>query len=164
MVNAPVEVVAGKVKAIMSRCVPRDLYDIGRAAESTSTWSTGDEALDHAIVYYYRVMTASFPKQVDVLGRFKLRRQEIKSNLWSVLPEGDRPDYGELADKAREFIEWASLPQTPDEKSFSDSFARGSFVPESLFAPWPDVLERAKCDPGAQWKLINLAKTLSNKL
>lgn len=160
LVNAPVEVVAGKVKAIMSRCVPRDLYDIGQAAGEIEAWTTGDEELDHAIIYYHRVMTASFPKEVDVLGRFEMRQQEIEDNLWTVLPDGERPEYEELAERARDFIEWASSPQTIGEKDFSDNFAKGVFAPECLFEKWPDVLERANRDPGAKWKLMNLAKML----
>lgn len=47
----------------------------------------------------------------------------------------------------------------PDNhKEYLHEFEKGNYWPELLFSRWPEVLERARINPAAQWKLKNLRK------
>ena len=159
-VNAPIEVVAGKLTAISDRVVPRDLYDIGRIAETKSAWSTGDERLDRGVIAYYLGMAKSFPKQRKVLERFAGRDEDVKESLWPVLEQGEEPSLEELRRRAAPFIEWAATPQSQEEAEYLDKLSNGVFEPELLFADYPGALSAARQAPTMQWKLLNLRKAL----
>ncbi|WP_172623376.1 nucleotidyl transferase AbiEii/AbiGii toxin family protein [Arabiibacter massiliensis] len=158
-VNAPIEVVAGKITAISDRVVPRDLYDIGRIAETKGVWTTGDEKLDHGIITFYRGLAKSFPKNQDILARFDGREQDVREVLWPVLPADTAPSLEELKSDAAEFLEWAATPQSKAEAEFLARLALADYMPELLFSGYPAVLNAALASPAMQWKLVNLRRS-----
>lgn len=155
-INAPVEIVAGKLKAICERVVPRDLYDIGRIARTRTEWSTGDEELDHALMIFYFALSSSFPKPQDILVRFDGRESDIEAILWPVLPVEMRPTLNELQKVVLPFLSWATLPQNDQEAAFLTSLSMGDYRPELLFGSYPDALQNANTSPAMKWKLKNL--------
>ncbi len=155
-INAPAEVVAGKLKAICERVVPRDLYDIGRIARTMHEWSTGDSAMDHALMVFYFALSSSFPKQQDVLARFDGRERDIETILWPVLPAGSRPTLGELKEEASPFLAWATTPVNDGEADFLTSLSVGDYRPDLLFEPDSEPLRNAVMSPAMKWKLQNL--------
>jgi predicted nucleotidyltransferase component of viral defense system len=68
LVNSPVEVVGGKVRAAASRTVPRDLYDLVRIG-GREAWATSDPDLDHRTVFYNAVLSNRFPNHGDLAER-----------------------------------------------------------------------------------------------
>lgn len=157
-INAPVEIVAGKLKAICERVVPRDLFDIGRIAKIRPAWSSGDDELDHSILMFYFSLSASFPKNLDILARFKGRDKDVEEILWSVLPVGQRPSLATLIDAASPFIQWATTPQNDDEREYLQQLALGNYNPELLFSSHENILSNAQASPAMRWKVMNLEK------
>lgn len=155
-INAPVEVVAGKLKALCERVVPRDLYDIGRIAETLSVWSTGNKSLDHAIMLFYFALSSSFPKPQNVLSRFDGRERDAEEILWPVLPSSERPALAELQEAARAFIEWATTPINENESEFLSNLSQGEYLPDLLFGKHDEILRNAAASPAMAWKLQNL--------
>ena len=157
-IAAPVEAVASKIGALRSRVVPRDLYDAVQISRHRSRWSTGSEELDHAFVFFYLSLSASFPKPVDLLGRFASHVRDFEQILWPVLPLGDNPLPSQLADDAREFLHWATSPQTEAEREYLALAERGDYRPELLFREQPEIASRAASSPILLWKAENLRK------
>lgn len=163
-INAPVEIVAGKLKAICERVVPRDLFDIGRIARSKESWTSGNDKKDHAIMMFYFSLSASFPKQMDVLSRFDGREKDVETILWPVLPTGNHPSLLELKIAASDFITLATQPQYDTEKQYLEMLAQGEYRPDILFADDPDLAQRADASPAMAWKLVNLRKGIEEGL
>lgn len=155
-INAPVEIVAGKLKAICERVVPRDLYDIGRIAGAQHEWSTEDSDADHALMIFYFALSSSFPKQQDILARFDGREHDVETILWPVLPTGMRPTLAELRENAAPFLSWATMPQNDSEAEFLVSLSKGKYRPELLFSSNSEMLQNAIASPAMKWKLHNL--------
>jgi hypothetical protein len=72
----------------------------------------------------------------------------------------DRPVLGDMIAVAESFVTLVAAPQDGGEAEYLERAARADFAPELLFADYPDTLAAANADPGAAWKMRNLAKTL----
>lgn len=157
-INAPIEVVGGKLSAISSRVVPRDLYDLFQIAKNQSSWSTGDKSLDHAVFMYYFSLSLSFPKDVDTFNRFLNREKEFKDILWPVLPNEMKLGFKDLAtENTRSFYEWATTPQNQNESRYLQKFCHGEYEPELLFSDYPEILQNAINSPSIKWRLRNIS-------
>jgi hypothetical protein len=163
-INAPIEVVAGKLKALCERVVPRDLFDIGRAATNRDDWTTGDQSLDHAVMLFYFSLATSFPKNMDVLGRFDDRDHDVEQILWPVLPAGNRPTAEQLREAASAFVEWATTPQNVSEAEYLARLSCADYSPELLFGNDRKLLARAQSSPAMAWKIKNLKRGISKGL
>ena len=76
-----------------------------------------------------------------------------------MLRRGTDCDLVLMKEEASKFI---ALPESLPEahREYLSEFSRGDFRPELLFGDMPAVLERAKIDPVAKWKLENLRSLL----
>jgi hypothetical protein len=157
----PVELVAGKVKALMERIAARDLYDLARLGERSPALL--EDPLARALVVRAISTSDVFPRQADpaeALARFDNPPAGMVEPLRAVLAADDEPDLA----KARGLVAHLLAPlaqPTPDEAEYLRLLDHeADYRPELLFDPWPDVLERARQDPVMQWKTLNLAKRL----
>jgi len=155
----PVELAAGKVKALMERVAARDLYDLARLGERSP--SLFEDPLARALVVRAISSSDPFPPSTDpveALARFDDPPADVVEPLRSVLSAGDKPDFDRLRDIVAQLL--APLaPSTPSEVEYLRLLDHeADYRPELLFEPWPDVLERARLDPVMQWKVLNLAK------
>lgn len=76
--NASIELAAGKVKALLERTVPRDLYDVGSLARNPETYSTGDGDLDRKIMMFYWSLSAPFPREITIAERFVGKERDVE--------------------------------------------------------------------------------------
>lgn len=70
----------------------------------------------------------------------------------------DRPTLDEMMQAAAQDVDEHVAP-IEDEEEYLLRLGRDSdYAPRLLFAPWPEVLERAEASPAAEWKVGNLKK------
>lgn len=155
LVNSPVEVAAGKLKAVTERTVPRDLFDLVRIGREREAWSTGDEVLDHRIAFYYATLSNRFPNRGDLAdrSRFEGREADFRSILLPVLPAGCELTYDDLLNEAIPILEELTHPTDDAEREYADRLARGSLNADRLFDEWPDVAKRVALNPVALHKV-----------
>ncbi len=154
-----VELVAGKIKALVERrsAVTRDLYDVYLA----SATDFEDWPLLQAVIVYYWTLSEPFPRlplSGAVADRFLGQESGLESDLFPVLLPTERPGLSTMIQAVASFID--RLAQvSPEQQEYMNLMAQtGTYRPELIFAPWPEVLERARVSPAAQWKVENLQK------
>jgi len=158
-VNAPLELAAGKLKALLERVVPRDLYDIMTLAKNREIYSTGDEALNRKVMLFYLTLSSPFPRPLIIRDRFAGIEKEIEDNLVPVLFENEKPILAEMIDIAERFVQESVLSQNAEEEQYLAMMANAIYEPKLLFSGYPEVLEAAKVNPGMLWKLENLKRS-----
>jgi len=155
--NSAVEVIGGKVKALLGRVVPRDLYDVYKIAEIyPDCLGPEDEHLAKRILLYYASLSDPFPRQFEVATRFANRQRDTEEILYPTLAVGDQPDLQAMISAASAFICEVTTPQEDGEADYLSNAAKGKFQPELLFGDCPKVLQAALRDPAAFWKMQNL--------
>jgi hypothetical protein len=161
-INSNIELIGGKVKAMLDRVVPRDLYDVCQiAAIYPSLLESGNSMLFRRVLLYYASMSAPFPKPFEVARRFAGRDREVEEILYPMLIAGDRPDLQTMIATAVPFIAAVTTPEDDVEQRYFAEAATGHFRPELLFTDYPETLEAAKHDPAALWKMQNIQKIYS---
>ncbi|MDR1712825.1 MAG: nucleotidyl transferase AbiEii/AbiGii toxin family protein [Coriobacteriales bacterium] len=161
LTNSAIELIGGKLKALLSRVVPRDLYDICRLAELyPALVSDGDETLMRRIMIYYSVLSDPFPKPFAVASRFHAKEREVQDILYPMLRDGERPLLADMIACAEDFIAITTTPKDAAEEEFVVKAAKAQLDPSLLFDDAPSILQAALADPAAKWKMQNLAKVV----
>ncbi len=159
--NSEIELIAGKLKALVERVAARDLYDTSRIAVIyPDLLASGDERLFRRIVLYYLAKSEPFPRRFEVADRFSRRQKDVTDTLYPMLLAGEEPHLETMIKSAQAFLVRASSPVGAEEAEYLERFSLADFAPELLFADYPATLAAAKADPTVAWKLQNLAKTL----
>lgn len=159
--NSDIELIAGKLKALVERVAVRDLYDTSRiAAIYPDLVAGGDERLFRRIVLYYLAKSEPFPRLLEVGDRFSGRHKDVTDTLYPMLLAGEEPHLEAMIDTAQAFLARVSRPVDTEEADYLERFSVADFAPELLFADYPDTLAAAHADPTVAWKLQNLARTL----
>lgn len=160
--NSDIELVAGKLKALVERVAVRDLYDTSRiAAIYPDLLADGDERLFRRIVLYYLAKSEPFPRRFEVADRFTGRQKDVSDTLHPMLLAGEVPQLEAMVETAQAFLSRMSRPIDAEEAEYLQRFSNADFAPELLFADYPDTLAAAHADPTVAWKLQNLARTLT---
>lgn len=161
--NSDIELVAGKLKALVERVAVRDLYDTNRiAAIYADLLAAGDQRLFRRIALYYLAKSDPFPRPFEIASRFAGREKDVTDALHPMLLSGEEPQLGTMIETAQAFIREISQPASPEEAEYLARFAKADFSPGLLFSDYPDTLAAARTDPAVAWKLQNLAKTVNN--
>jgi predicted nucleotidyltransferase component of viral defense system len=158
------ELIAGKVKALFDRVAVRDIYDISsiyeRIPDLFDVSNPNAKLRLHRTILFYASLSNLFPTCFEGLttARFAGRETQVVNELYPVLQANDRPRLKDMIEKAELFVAKYVIPRDEDEKQFLECFASAIYKPKLLFAQWPEILERAKNNPSAKWKLLNLQK------
>lgn len=154
------ELIGGKVKAFLSRVKIRDLYDI---ANLYDLYKDNNDPLFKKILFFNACVSASFPfgfKNRE--ERFIEISNALETELYPMLKaEEHKPSIEELTEKAKLFINKFLIPSEEDEINFYDKFKQGIYEPELLFTD-DKIINNAKRNPSALWKLNNLQKLIKD--
>jgi hypothetical protein len=162
--NSGIELIAGKLKALVERVAIRDLYDVNRiAAIFPSALDGPDDRLRRRILLYYLAKSDPYPRPFEVVARFAGRERDVGEALHPMLLAEDRPDLSTMVTTAADFLAQVSRPVEPQEVEYLARFALADFAPELLFADHPGALAAARSDPAAAWKVRNLSTALGAK-
>jgi len=150
-VLSPVELFGSKIKALIERSAPRDLYDVHRML-TMKIFHEPDFVMLRKTVLFYLAVGGS--KRLEENYSFesikKLKFQQIRSSLLPVLRKNERFDFENAKEGIVDFLQ-SLLIFTSEEKTFIREFNNNHYYPELLFDD-PLILERIRYHPMAEWK------------
>ena len=159
LLNASMELFAGKTKALVERVAVRDLYDVNSInTVFPQVIADGDARLLRRVMLYFLSVSAPFPRPFVVASRFVGRGRDVTDALYPMLRHHDRPVLSDMIATAEAFLRTVSHPADDVEVEYLARAARADFAPELLFADYPDTWAAARTDPAAAWKMQNLTK------
>jgi len=151
-VLSPVELFGSKIKALIERSAPRDLYDVHRMLTMKIFHEPDFEMLRKTVLFYLAVGDS---KKLEENYSFesikKLKFSHIRSTLLPVLRKNEHFDFENAKEEIINFLQ-SLLIFTSDEKNFIREFNNNHYCPELLFDD-PLIIERIKHHPMAKWKI-----------
>ena len=149
---APLELFGSKIKALVERAAPRDLYDINRMIKENIFKDDQMDMLRKIVVFYLAVGGKEKPKNGYSFEKIQnIRFPQIRSALIPVLKKSERFDFEEAKANVISFLS-KHLIMGDSENDFIDSFNQGKYKPEVLFDD-PEIIDRIKEHPMALWKM-----------
>jgi predicted nucleotidyltransferase component of viral defense system len=145
------ELFGGKIKALIERTAPRDLFDVYNMICNNIIHSSEHHLLRKIIVFYLVIGSKNkltFPIHLDNINC--LTYNQIKSNLVPVLKKNEHFDFETAQKTVYEYLS-ELLICNENEKQFVEKFYQGIYQPELLFDV-QDIIARIKEHPMAIWK------------
>ncbi|MGO8731277.1 MAG: nucleotidyl transferase AbiEii/AbiGii toxin family protein [Terriglobia bacterium] len=152
------ELMAGKLKAMIERSHPRDLYDLYRFSQAGVNYDS--EMLTKLTVLFGS--TLAHDLRSYTLDRYDhVKTEDIERLLYPLLRSWDRPTTKDMTAAIRPLI--GRVLARAKEKTYLDAMARGEYRPELLFPNRPDIVERIARHPALLWKAANVAEHRSRQ-
>lgn len=148
------ELFGSKIKALIERTAPRDLYDIHNMLKYNIIHPDEMNKLRKIILFYLAVGGNDKPlysygfESID-----NLKFAQIRSSLLPVLKKSERFDFESAKVEVKAFL-LKLMIFTEEEKSFIKNFNNNVYRPELLFED-TETVERIKNHPMAIWKIRN---------
>ena len=148
---SPLELFGGKIKALIERAAPRDLYDVQNMLQHRVIDETQRDLLRKIVVFY---LVIGSRKKVELPLNFDkinvLKYSQIRANLTPVLKKSERFDFEEAKKEVTQYLSKLMI-LTDNEKLFIENFNKGVYQPELLFED-DAIIERVKEHPMAVWR------------
>lgn len=155
LVLATEELFAGKLKAMIDRQHPRDLYDLFRFTKSSLPRDS--ETLRRLAVLFSSTMDRDY--RTYTFDRvLKVDAKQIDNLLYPLLKADDRPAAAEMLVATKPLIE-SALDHSRDA-AYLAAMGEGRYQPELLFPKQPEIVERIRRHPALLWKADNVARYL----
>lgn len=149
---SPLELFGSKIKALIERAAPRDMYDVNRMIQKKILKDNQMDMLRKIVVFYLAVGGKKKPEKEYSFERIQnIKFPQIRSTLIPVLKKTDKFDFEEAKASVVSFLS-KLLTLGEAEKNFIDSFNQGEYKPEFLFDDG-EIIERIKEHPMALWKI-----------
>ena len=148
------ELFGGKIKALIERSAPRDLYDVHNMINFKVIRSDEYHLLRKIVIFYLMVgakKTVALPLNFDNLDAVKY--PQIRASLMPILRKNEQFDFEKAKKTVKEYlVELMRL--SADETLFVENFSRGIYQPDLLFDD-DAIIERIREHPMAVWKMKN---------
>ncbi|MDR1557707.1 MAG: nucleotidyl transferase AbiEii/AbiGii toxin family protein [Tannerellaceae bacterium] len=148
------ELFGSKIKALIERTAPRDLYDVNNMI-NFNIIRPEEQNLLRKIVIFYLVLGAK--KQINLPFAFEnlnaLKYNQIRANLIPVLRKSERFDFEIAKTIVKEYLSNLMI-FTDNETMFIEMFNQGIYQPDLLFDNG-NIIERIKEHPMAVWRTKN---------
>jgi predicted nucleotidyltransferase component of viral defense system len=152
------ELFAGKIRAMIDRQHPRDLYDLFRFRKANLSYDS--EVMRKLAVVFGSTLNRDLRSYT--MSRFAdIDEEAIKRLLYPLLKAGDRPAGTEMFAVAKPILE--SVLDHRREASFLEAIAAGKYQPELLFPKDAGIVNRIRSHPALLWKAENVREYLSKK-
>ena len=149
---SPLELFGSKIKALIERAAPRDMYDVNRMIKQKIFKDDQMDMLRKIVVFYLAVGGKNKPEKEYSFERIQnIKFPQIRSTLIPVLKKTEKFDFKEAKANVVSFLS-KLLILGDAENNFIDSFNQGEYRPEILFDD-SDIIERIKEHPMALWKI-----------
>ena len=149
---SPLELFGGKIKALIERTAPRDLFDVQNMLQQRIIDETQQNLLRKIIVFY---LVVGSKKKIELPFNFHninaLKYNQIRTNLIPILKKSERFNFEAAKIAVKEYLTNLMLLSN-NEKRFIENFNRGNYQPELLFDD-DIIIERIKEHPMAIWKI-----------
>jgi predicted nucleotidyltransferase component of viral defense system len=148
------ELFGSKIKALIERTAPRDLYDIHNMLRYNIIHPDEMNKLRKIILFYLAVGGNDKPlNSYSFESINNLKFAQIRSSLLPVLKKSERFDFESAKVEVKAFL-LNLMIFTEEEKSFIKNFNSNIYRPELLFED-TEIVERIKDHPMAIWKTRN---------
>lgn len=149
------ELCSGKLCALLSRSMPRDLYDAARMPTIAPSVLSSPR---FRAVFMALAGTLDHPLYTYGQNRFsRVTEDSVREQLHPMLSRDDRPDAGTLRKKAWSVVE-PLLELTKSEHEYAERIQLGDLHLESLFPDDDEALDRLRRHPALLWKVQNARK------
>jgi predicted nucleotidyltransferase component of viral defense system len=155
LVLAPEELFGGKIKAMIDRRHPRDLYDLHRFVNSELTHDA--KLLRKLAVLFCSTMDRDF-RTYKIERISEMDPRDLERLLFPLLKADDRPQLAAMLTTVRPLLE--SVLDHSREEGYLASMASGVYLPALLFPANPEIVERVRVHPALLWKAQNVAEHL----
>ena len=152
----PLELIGSKVSALISRTVPRDVYDVYNLLKDNERY---DWKLISNIAILYTCLSEDLPIDFDVIIEKaltkidSLRYFHLKETIIPVIHKGEQLNVELMKNTVITFIK-KSFNLNTNEKEFIVNFNNGNFIPELLVGKLE--LNEIKHHPMVEWKMNKL--------
>jgi predicted nucleotidyltransferase component of viral defense system len=152
------ELFAGKIRAMIDRKHPRDLYDLFRFRKANLSYDS--EVMSKLAVLFGTTLNRDLRSYN--LSRFAdIDEEAIKRLLYPLLKAGDRPTGSEMFAVAKPILE--GVLDHKQENNFLEAMAAGKYQPELLFPKDAGIVNRIRSHPALLWKVENVRQYLSKE-
>ena len=149
---SPLELFGSKIKALIERAAPRDMYDVNRMIKQKIFKDDRMDTLRKIVVFYLAVGGKNKPEKEYSFERIQnIKFPQIRSTLIPVLKKTEKFDFEEAKANVVSFLSKLLILGDAEIK-FIDLFNLGEYRPEILFDD-SDIIERIKEHPMALWKI-----------
>ena len=149
---SPLELFGSKIKALIERAAPRDMYDVNRMIQNQLFKDDQMDLLRKIVVFYLAVGGKNKPEKEYSFERIQnIKFPQIRSTLIPVLKKTEKFNFEEAKTNVISFLS-KLLILGDAENNFIDSFNQGEYKPELLFDNG-EIIERIKEHPMALWKI-----------
>jgi len=145
------ELFGGKIKALIERTAPRDLYDVFNMLKYNIIDPKEHELLRKIVIFYICVGGSdSLITSYDIDRINKIKFPQIRSTLLPVLKKNEKFDFENAKTEVTCFLS-KLLMITEKEMAFIENFTNNRYLPDLLFEDI-DIVNRVKNHPMAIWK------------
>jgi len=146
------ELFGSKIKALIERCAPRDLYDVNNLINS-EVFSKVDSSMLRKCFLFYRTVGSPrvFQEKFQLDSIEALTYTKIKQTLIPVLRKGEVIDLEKMKSVASDFLS-AFLQFGEKENAYLREFNQGHFRPDLLFGD-SEIAKNLQGHPMALWKM-----------
>ena len=152
-----IELAGSKIKALIERNAPRDLYDVNNLLKM-NVIAKNEQNLLRKIVLFYWVVSGNHKtfSSFDLEKLTSLNYMQIRRSLVPVLKKNEQFDFETAKTTVKQYLSDLMI-LTESENQFIEQFNQGEYRPDLLFDD-KEVIERIKTHPMAIWKTENLKK------
>jgi len=145
------ELFGGKIKALIERTAPRDLYDVYNMLRYKVILPEEQDLLRKIVIFYLVIGTKNkitLPIHFENINHLKYNK--IRANLTPVLKKSEPFDFETAKATVKEYLSQL-MTFTDNETLFIEKFNQGAYHPDLLFDN-ETIVERIKEHPMAVWK------------
>jgi predicted nucleotidyltransferase component of viral defense system len=146
------EIFGSKIKALLDRAAPRDLYDVDNMIKfGLFNEKEEKDKLRKCAVFYMAVGNKEVPTGIDLSPIDEISWYRIKTELLPVKRKKEKFDLDETINRVKTYLD-DIMKLTDSEKLFLDEFRDKKYHPEYLFDE-PEIVDRLLRHPMAIWKM-----------
>ena len=149
-----IELFGSKIKALLDRAAPRDLYDVDNMVRY-GLFSGAEERiqLKKCALFYMAVGNKEVPQSINLSAIDDISWYRIKTDLIPVKRKKEKFDLDVTKERVKNYL-GETMVLDPSEKAFLKSFQMKEYHPEYLFEN-TNIVDRIKNHPMAIWKMQN---------
>ncbi len=152
------ELFAGKIRAMIDRQHPRDLYDLFRFRKANLSYDS--EVMRKLAVLFGSTLNRDL-RSYNMSRFANIDDEAIRRLLYPLLKAGDRPTGAEMFAIAKPILE--GVLDHRREANFLEAMAAGKYQPELLFPKDDGIVNRIRQHPALLWKAENVRQYLSKQ-
>lgn len=151
------EIFGSKIKALLDRAAPRDLYDVDNMVKYGLFCGNEERnSLRKCAVFYMAVGNRETPEKIDLDAVDEITWYRIKTDLIPVKRKKEKFDLDETKQRVKGYLE-GTMHLNDSESRFLREFRRKEYHPEYLFEN-EEIIDRLKKHPMALWKMHGMGR------